>query len=312
MKFVVFGMLMGMLILASCGETEQKKETVKLDEEISDVQPEKKLVKEYETFVDGLNKGKISNSTVAMKKYQELFKDADKATCDSGFVVFHKFYEELADFENEYVYKNAELQKTVWNQTDENGKSEPMPKAFQNLERKVKPNGYRLEFPEGMISIGYDRSFIAKHFYKYVSPEMRKFLKELDYENRKGFSEDAGITIDETDYVDRLIWWENFEKANPDFILKKRVTETRKSYFTFFLTGMNNTPVYWAEVSEPMEMTDYFKTAYAYLERKYPRSDTWKRTKPYQQAVFNNDRAKTEKLLSDYARKGWVTDFSKN
>ncbi len=312
MKLHAFLALSVLLFVSSCGDSSISKKPVKLDEEVSDVQPWKDIVGEYETFVKGLNKRNISSSTVAMKKYKRLFKDADKATCDSGFVVFHELYESLIRSENESVYNDVKLQNTVWNQTDENGKSEPMPKVFKDLENKIKPHGYRLEFPEGMISIGYDRSFIAKHFYKYVSPVMRTFLKELDHENETGFSEDGGITIDEEEYVERLVWYENFEKKNPEFIMAETVKYNRKYLFTFFLIGMDNTPVYWPNEENTIVVEDYFNGAYTLLQQKYPNSETWKRTKPFKQALLASDTSKMKKLLSDYQKKGWMMDFAKD
>jgi len=307
----LFGVLMfGLLFFTgSCGGSSKSKESVRADEEVGDKQPKKDLVKVYKEYVAELDSNDVKSIESAMNMYKQIFKDANVEECDTAFLAFHHLYEGMTYILNETVMNNVKLQETVWIAFDENGKKLPMPKAYIKEENKVKSYGYRLEFPEGMICIGYDRSYISKHFYDFVSPTMKSYLERLNKDNEDKFAGDAAIMISEKEYVERLIWYENFEKKNPDFPYKDRVKATRQQLFSFFLTGMDNTPVkdYGSD-----EISDYFKNAYTFLEQKYPNSETWRRTKPYKQAMLDNDVPKMEKLLSDYTKKGWTFDFENN
>ena len=310
MNMKYFSILALSILLTSCNSTDAPKESKKEKEPVKE-EASRNFVKEYRTYLKGLKKMNPNSSLAGAKKFKELFKEADKATCDSGFVLFLKLYENLAYYINDDVNDDEVLQNTTWNQMDENGKSEPMPAAFLALEKKVKPNGYRLEFPEGMISVGYDRKFLAKHFYKFVTPTMRKYLKQMEKENESGFMEDGGIVIDEKEYVDRLVWWERFHKANPKFILHEKVKNLHNMYFTYFILGANNTPVYWNDDQEPIEITEYFTNAYTYLETRYPKSRTFKLLKPYREALLTNDREKAQKMLDSYSKKDLFMKLSK-
>jgi len=315
MKPVVLFCLLLLSILSACSgsdttvnktEKEQKKEVA--------AEQWKDLVGEYKVFVKELNPNKAESATIAMKKYQELFKDSDVQTCDTAFVVFHDFYEGLAGGLNDFVSTDKILQETEYMGYDENGRELPLPKAFKKLENQLSIHGYRLEFPEGMITIGYDRSFIAKYFYDFVSPEMKQFLTRLDHDNNEGFGEDAAIMIDEDEFVDRLIWWENFTKEHNDFILSERVKETKIQLFTFFLIGMDNTPCYYqfseedgvVAISEPNE---YFLKMYEMLLKKYPKSESAKLVKPYFEALKKLDAKELERLKAKYTEQGYMMGF---
>lgn len=315
MKLFAYTALSFVLLLSACsGSSEEKdKKTAEKDSKKTD-EPFKDRVGEYRKYVEGLSTTNAESATLAMKKYKELFKDADVQTCDSAFIIFNDFYEiALLGNLNEAVYKDEVLQNTEYYMTDEDGNELPLPKPFKDLENKVSKHGYRLEFPEGMISIGMERKFIEKNFYNFVSPDMQVFLTRLDHDNNDPLSADGGIIVSEAEFVERMIWWENFAKKHPDFILKDRVKATEQQLFSAFLMGGDNTPVYWTneENGAVLEMTDYFKTVYAILEKRYPKSEAWKRIKPYQKAILANDMKTVEKLRKDYQKKGYTFDYTK-
>ena len=299
-------------ILFACSSSPETTDDRPAQAEWNDTISPETLLDEYDDFVAEIDSNDVEAIGKATEKYEELFENSDEETCDKAFMIFDRMYENMENILNEDVMNDVALQEIVWTAYDENGKKQPIPAEYKKLENRVKPYGYRLEFPEGMISIGLDRSYIAKNFYKYVSPEMRNFLVQLDKDNNKPFSEDAGIIIDEKEFVERLIWWENFEKQNPEFLDKHRVREINQQLFLYFLEGMNNTPAYFMnDEDQSIEVEPYFKTCYELLEKRYPKSDAWKRTKPYWKALQASDQDAAENLLKDYTKKGWITDFEK-
>ena len=248
-----------------------------------------------------------------MQKYQALFGESDPKTCDTAFVVFHDFYEHMQGTLNEYVYADTAIQNAQYLGYDTDGKELPLPKPLKKLEDKISKYGYRLKFPEGMPFVELDRSFISNNFYSFVSPEMKRFLDQLESDNDQGFAEDGGIVITEKEYANRMIAWENFVKENPDFILAKRVAATKQQLFTYLIEGMNNTPAYYTnDETQKIEIEPYFVTLYGILEKNHSRSETWKRVKPYRKLLLASDQDGATKLIKSYTKKGWMTDFSKD
>lgn len=308
-KYFLPVILFALLFACSSPPETDKDKSAGTEEKVAD---QAELLDQYDEYVAAVDSNDVKAIAGATDKYKELFKDADEETRDKAFLIFHRMYENMANMLNEDVMNDVALQQVTWTAYDENGKKLPMPAEYKKLENRVKPYGYRLEFPEGMISIGLDRSYIAKNFYKYVSPEMRNFLVRLDQDNNKPFAEDGGIIIDEKEFVERLIWWENFEKENPDFLCKDRVTSIHQQLFAYFLEGMNNTPSYFMnDEDQTIEIEPYFKTCYEMLEKRYPKSDAWKRTKPFLKALMESNQDQAENILKDYTKKGWIVDFSK-
>ena len=313
MKLFAFGMISLLLVMVSCGESPSVKTKEAKEEKQPDQEIVRDLVAEYKILVSKLDATKVETISEAITEYQKLFNESSKQTCDTAFLIFHEYYEKMLGTLNKSVYSDKVLQNTEYVGYDENGKELPLPKPFKKLEDKVSKYGYRLEFPEGMISIDYDRSIIANNFYSFVSPEMKSFLEQLNHDDFETFGEDGGIIISEKAFVERLVWWENFNKSNPKFILHERATAIHQQLYTYFLLGMNNTPVYFdPEVeTEGFIIEPYFVTAYELLEKKYPQSDAWKRTKPYKKMLLANDQSGIKKMIESYIKKGWIVDFNK-
>lgn len=309
-------LFIGGLCLAACSSPTPEKAPEAIRTKAKEIEETRDLLNEYKTFVASLDSKSEKSMTAAAEKYAELFAGSNKQLCDSGYVVFDELYTKIEGNLNDRLMNDKSFENFPCVSYDSLGiKEQPFEKKFLPFKKSIEKNGFRINCPEGMVEIGEERSFVAKHFYAFVSPVMKKYLEGLRIESDQVFSADAGISISPQQYVDRLVFWENFNKNNPDFILFKRARSIQRYLFTFFLLGMDNTPLINQFTDdngvERMELDIYFKDAYDYLNKKHPNSEANALVKPYKLTVLKNETAKRERLIQTYTKRGLMIDFSK-
>lgn len=312
----LFTVLIAGLYLVSCSSPSPEKEMKEEKKDVNEVTETRDLLKDYKTFIASLDSKSEKSVSLATEKYAELFSGADQELSDSAYVVFDQLYEKIEGSLNEKLMNDSFFEDIPCITFDSLGvKEEPFEKKYVPFRKSIEKNGFRIDCREGMVEIGQNRSFVSKHFYTFVSPVMKQYLEGLRKETDEVFSVDAGIVISPQQYADRLVWWENFNKKNPDFMLFKNAQSIQKHLFTFFLLGMDNTPLinHFTDDNgvEKQELDSYFEDAYAYLNRKYPNSESNALVKPYKMTVLKNDAAKRERLIKTYTNRGLMIDFSK-
>jgi hypothetical protein len=226
-------------------------------------------------------------------------------TKDKGFLIFNRHYEKLEKNINELHQKDTiNFDALIF--LDASGKGLPLSQEVKDYNERLKKNGFQVASSEGISYIKTDRDFIAQWFYSYVSPTMKDYLQQLNKENKEGFQEDAGLSIEAKQYAERLAWWDDFIRQNQSFILIQEAKEYRKELLTFFLLGMDNSPVMDYATNK---VTDYYKTAYTYLQENYPNTETNKLVNPYFEFLLQNDTKRASLLLNNYKRQGIILDF---
>lgn len=256
----------------------------------------------YEHYLAHLDSTDITHVSKAAEKFAALFQGQPQPLADSGYVLFEKFYQRVDNIINDLHYKDT---------TDYSSlvllPNEPAPK---NLSKKLEgyrkllaANGFNVAMTEGYTYLQQDRDFIAKHFYPFLSPTLQEYLVQLNKENKEGFQEDAGLTIGPTQLADRVIWWENFIKKHPDFILLKAAKAEKKSYLTTLFEGMDNSPVLNYDNNK---LDVYFAEAYLHLQKKDPTSEANRLIKPFHTALQKGDTATAYNLITQYKLDGAI------
>ncbi len=309
------------ILVVSCGGNSTKRNTPENQDKVEPVSTKtsKEAFDEYETFLSDLKKQpwKLEHSTLAMEKFKEVFEEFAPETCDTAMVMFLEFYEESEEDVYNYVAEDKTLQDRPMYQEQPVHGEYIMTSYHKKVDRKLKEHGYRLENFEGFADGVLDRAFIAKNFYKLVSPEMKRFLERLQHDADQPFSVDAGISISEKEFVNRLMWWDQFIKDQPTFLMIDRAKEIKKQLFTFFLIGMDNTPcenVLEVEEGEVIasEVNPYFVTMYEMVIKKYPKSQVTALVKPYFEAKKRGDGKESNRLIEKYTEQGFMIDFSED
>ncbi len=305
------------LFVFSCSSPSPEKDAVGKKDEKTEKTPETKdLLQEYKKYLNSLDSKSEESVGLAAEKYAVLFAQANAELCDSAFVLFDHLYREVENKLNERLEKDESLVDFPCINYDSLGREMPFDKRFVAFRKRLEKNGFRIECPEGMTQIAQNRSFLKSRFYKKVSPLMKEFLGGVQRERDEYFSYDAGIVISAQSYVDRLVWWDEFNRKHPDFILSQKAKANQMVLFTYFLIGMDNTPVIGYSIDENGVETaggldEYFAKAYAYLNKKYPASPLNGLVSPYKLAILKNDEAKRERLIKTYTKRGLMIDFEK-
>jgi hypothetical protein len=269
-------------------------DTLKLNE------PDPKLL-EYKTFLNTLDSSNINSATKAAGKFKEIFTNQRASLCDSGYVMFQTLYDTL----NLKLNETIQLDSTDFSPLIEN---EPLPRKLKDLKNQYQKNGFVLTSSEGTIYIVQDRNFIASSFFPIVSETMKNYLIEIQTESQEGFAMDDAISISPQKMIERIIWYEKFISANPNFVFIANCNNYRKAYLTYLLSGYKKTSLY--TNNNDKKLTSYFTTAYNYLLQKYPTSETAVVVKPYFDAITQKQFDTVKQLFKSYTIKGYILNLN--
>lgn len=256
-------------------------------------------VTELKSYISQLDSTDMTSVTKASSKYKEIFANQPNSLCDSGFVVFQNLYDSI----EHSLSKLHENDTTNYEPLFVDIETE-IPQKLKNYQKQLAQNGFKLSTTEEITYIEQDRNYVAKNFYTFVTPEMKSYLSELQKENIEGFAINGSITISPRQLVDRTIWYEKFISKNPNFIYIDNCINYRKAYFTYLMTGYENTTLY--SNVETKQLSDYFKRAYDYLKLKYANSETTQMVLPYYKALELKQTSNAQAIIKDYHIKGLI------
>lgn len=254
------------------------------------------ILKQYQAFVNSLDTNDMATSTMAAEKFQVLFKGQNQNTCDTAFTIFDKYYEHVTNVLDDRHHKDTVDYDRYLVYEDS---SRHMPEKVKQYTDKLAANGFGTTVSEGSTYVTEDRDFVAKWFYSYVSPAMKDYLIQLNKESKVIIMDDASILINSNELIDRAVWWENFAKQYPNFILHKQAKNNFLETFETLLEGSENTQV--LDI-ESHQLSSYFEDAYKYVESKYPSSETAKKITPYYKFLLQGKKASADSLLKVYLK----------
>ena len=279
-------------LLCSCGQgnNHQTADTVRHADTIAN----NPGIATYQKYINTLDTADAGTATLAAKKYKELFSNYDTLINDQAYCIFEKFYFHLASVLNEHFLSAHAFEITNTLVIDS---PSTYPPQLAKLDESLKENGFELIESEGDLQINENRDFITKWFYSSVSTIMKKYLGEVNKENKGGFEEDGGLLISSNELSERAIWWENFTAYYPRFVLINEAMQQKQLYLTCLLKGLDNSPVL---NYDSHRLTEFFKIAYVHLISKHPDATATKMIKPYYEALLANDTAKANKIIHQY------------
>ena len=280
------------LIISSCSNQQKEIKT-------------SNLLKLYDSYLLQLDSTDITTIPSSVTKYKTLFKDKSVGLKDSAFVLFSLYYEKVDRNINQIMEKDTTNFDPLIS-LDSNMKPLPISDKLKKYKERIEQNGFEISSTEGSVYLKQDRDYIAKNFYGDVSKTMKVYLEQVNKENKEGFQEDAGITIEAKTFVDRVIWWENFIANNNNFMMLDDAKERKKYLLTFLITGMDNSQVL---TNENSDIDEYYKTAYTYLQITFQNSQTNKLIAPYFKALLEKNKTRSAEIIKDYKRRELIIDF---
>lgn len=177
--------------------------------------------------------------------FETELEEADPFSVDTVFEMTVSKMFELAD--QVYFDDERDLVKGTWELKPE-------------LVNKYKTHGFKIDQEEGIYFITPDDQFLSSRFREIVSPSMVKYL-DFRLKNPTKISYDAGLSMGWMDFAERLVTEEKLLSGNSPVVFAI-VSEELISESTWFLIGMDNTPIYdW----ESYEIRPDYKRALEFL-----------------------------------------------
>lgn len=296
-------LLISAFVVLSCNKTQnvENKTEVKenyFNDTILASQENPKIV-EYRNFLSPLDSADANSVTSAIEKYKEIFSTQSKGLCDSAFVMF----------QNKLDTIELALNNQIANDTTDYAlilSSGNVPAKINDFRATLQKNGFNLVVVDDLTYIEQQRRFILNTFSGFLSESLNQYLTEIENESREGFSKENKIAISPQKMVDRIVWYENFIKTNPNFVLLDNCKNYKKAYLTYLLQGYGDTKLLVSDDSK--ELAAFFVSAYKYLLKKYPDSETAELVKPYYDALLQ--KQPTNELLKKYYIKGVIYNLN--
>lgn len=235
--------------------------------------PDEARVQQLAKYLNGLNPKDINSGKKAWDYVKSNYADAKGSLADAVYLLTERFLSRM-EREGEY-YKITEA--VQWADQDYedvanhkfDGNKYPQTKVFA-------PNGFRLETGEGMIFPVVDPVPLNDFFNSRATPAMQAFLKQRLLEENDYATDDGGLMIGIEQVADRAVFWEDFNRANPYFILADQTKESEIWMRSVLVSGTNNTPTFGYETGLPEAN---FQKGWAYLQQRYPNSKAAKTVK---------------------------------
>lgn len=299
-KSYAIPILLFVLFFSACQKPQQEnneRERIDNFNDTSLVRTENPKLTEFRLFVQQLDSSNINSVQLAVEKFKTTFYGQQTSLCDSGFVVFQQMMDTIS------TYQNIKLQ-TDTTEYEIYFETNQFPSKVLKYKNLLANNGFKLSNSGGMVFVEQDRSYPISLLSSMLSEPMKLYLAEIETENREGFSENAAIIISWKQHVDRIIWYENFINANPSFVFLENCKNYKKAYFSYLLTGFENTKLFIDD--KQTVLNPYFNSAYSYLLQAFPNSEAAQLTTPYIETIQQNSTAARRELLKKYVIKGLI------
>jgi len=273
---------------------EVKKEEVKVVKK-EEVKVEVKITADdYVKFLATLNEKDIKSISKAVDYFNEKLKGIDVKIIDECYIKLDEFHNNVAsNVDQKFTNKKEEehyILFSIMYPNNENPEAKPTQSQKDYVEL-LKNNGLKIGTAEGTFFIVKDASFIFKKINDIVSPVMKEYLDQKQKESKEGYASDGGLSINPKDIAERIVFWENFVKKNPDFVFTKEQKDSITYMTLDLLSGMDNTPVFDYETNK---LTDSFKEGYKFVIEKHSDTDLGKIIKEYY-AILEKDGFKDSK-----------------
>lgn len=251
---------------------------------------------QYDQFVAGLDTQQAKVIPIAAQQFRSLFRGQSPAACDTGYFIFEQLCKKVTQSLNRQMLADTTTRYEVLIMDSVDGHKPVIPARLEAYERQLKENGFKVQEEEGMPYVAFDRDFIVKYFYSYVSRTMKQYLVQVNKEEKEGFADDAALVISPVELADRTVWWEKFTQQTPPFLFTEQAKERKALYLRVLIEGTDNTPV-----MEGNSLAGYYETAYDYLKQKYGNTQTGNLTTSYQNAVVRHDTLAVKQIATNYS-----------
>ncbi len=226
--------------------------------------PDLGKLKQFTTFLKGLNKKDINSGKKAWDYVQSNFTDANGPIADAVYILTDEFFKRM-EIEGEFY---SMTEKVDWKPED----YETIYKGNFDMNKypvskTMAANGFRLETAEGMVFPIGDFAKFHQFFTGKTTPTMKAYLDQKLVEQHEPESEDGGIVLPLAQIADRAAFWEKFNKENPYFPLSDFTRINESWLLATVICGNDNSGNY---DSQNNTLVPEFKKVWQDVQQKYP------------------------------------------
>jgi hypothetical protein len=218
------------------------------------------LVK-YRAFLGGLGVETPNAVPEALSYYSRYISASRKATRDSGFLAFRRWFYQVIEC----------LNKRLWEEQNTHGILPRDAVARVISQEQAHDVGLAFIESEGYILVGEERDFLLNAFFRFVSPSLQRFLAIRSDEMKEIFQEDGAICVSLAEVGRRCVNWEKYLHCFPKSALAEEARKFSDIYMSTLLTGTTNTYILNNRVEDVNpERTREIRSAYEYVMNAYP------------------------------------------
>lgn len=255
-------------------------------------QPEASL----QTFTDTLKKLDVNApGTIdhALRLYS-LLVPADSARADSAAVALMDYIHRVAGNENQQLLNDTTDLKPLLNP------ARPLTEKQSALRAALRENHLKpVSDGEGGVYFVPAYEMILPAIQAATSAAVDSYLNLAAQEDTSSTFKDAGLAIDITALVDRLIASEHLRNQKLPESFAEEVTRLNRFYTHALISGVDNSP---SLERNTTSLTSQFEKGYQYLLTKYPSSKAAAKIREWMAVVQTGDRQKTDAYLRQLNR----------
>ncbi|HVU99623.1 MAG TPA: hypothetical protein VHE34_30590 [Puia sp.] len=251
-------------------------------------------VRAYSRYLTALDTTDLSTPQPAYREFKRLFTGQPAAVGDTGFILFYTFLRHLNT-------DTAAVQKLVGSYPLDTlaaaeEMNEPLSARHKKARQTLADNFFIVHEDEGMGYLVPGWRLMPPCFASYITPTMNEVIAQSAKEDKEGFQNDAGLTMQPRQLAARTVWWERFMARNPHHIYLEWAKSNYNLCLYAMVAGMDNTPV--TDYDSADRITPFFDTAYQIIRDSFPDSRTNTVIAPYWQAIRTKDTV-TRKRIRD-------------
>jgi hypothetical protein len=257
-------------------------------------QPDLQAISKFYVFLDGLDSKQLNNATVAQKEFSDKIMPLNTASNDAGFFALTNYMNRVA-MDNSALLEKVEFTDAdaegIWKHTLDHNKYAQT--------KKIAEQGFRCATVEGYNFPEVNWTFLKNKLGSKLSPVSQSYVNQTIVENDNPAFEDGGFIIPIDEIGNRAIFWEEFNKTNPDYFQNEWAKANQRNLTNDLIMGANNTPAF---DYETQKMNEEFEKAITKVIKDHPNTQTANKLSEFYELVKKEGKKRTP-VIEAYIKK---------
>jgi len=250
-------------------------------------------VQAYSRYLITLDTTNLSVTQPAYREFQRLFTGQPAEVGDTGFLLFYTLLRHLNTdtpavqrLLGSYPLDTLAAAEEV---------DEPLSPRHQKARQTLADHFFIVHEDEGMGYLLPGWRLMPRYFGTYITPTMKEVIAQSAKDDKEGFQNDAGLTMESRQLATRTVWWERFMARNPHHIYFEWAKSNYNLLLYAMVAGMDNSPV--IDYDSAGKLTPYFDTAYQVIRDSFPDSRANQVITPYWRAILAKDTVAQKRII---------------